>query len=290
MKIATFVWQFDEDYPGMSADDRALPIAEVWCKTHAGPHWMASAYVHPAAPAGADSVAHLVQVYGAQGIGFVPWCEPTGRDLPGEIARASEVLEGMTRARAAPRLVFDLEVEPTANFWKGTPADLRALVAGIRDRVPRAELCLCHYQHDEIAFGAIADLFDSFSTMDYWNDFGVDPLARLGWSHGRLAGLGRPVIYGLPGNAPTAEMLRALAWVRDVGGGRAVIWRRGTTTAANWQAIAGCPMETRQAEPKPEQRPEPTIEQVQLGLVRKVLDKEWAGLVQDARKLAGVTQ
>jgi hypothetical protein len=273
MRIPVYVWQFDADYPGARADDTALPIAEAWVKTHFGSSWMAAAYTHPAAPAGVESVVHLARVYQAQGIGFVPWCEPAGRDVLGEVARACDVLEGLQRAGAPLRLVFDVEAESSPHFWKGSAADMRALVEGIRARFPDADLCLCHYQHDEIAFDRIADLFTSFSTMDYWNDFGTDPIARLTWSHQRLAPLGRPVIYGLPGSAPAGELARALAWVRDTGGGRAAIWRRGTTPAVNWDAIAAFDME-----------------QVQLGLVRKVIDQDSQGLARDARKLAGVAE
>jgi hypothetical protein len=272
MRIATYVWEFTRDYPGAQADDRALPLAAVWVKTHDGATWMGDIAPHPAAPRSSAGVAHLAQVYAAQGIDFLPWCVPTGRDLAGETARAVEVLDGLVAAGAPPRLVLDVEADATAAFWKGTPADLRALVAGIRAAHPQAELVLCHYQYDEIGFAQIADLFAAFTTMDYWTDFGVRPETRLDWSYAHLAGVGRPVTWGLPGDATPADMTRALAWVRDHGG-RAVIWRRGTTAAPVWAAVAAFAM----PEPPPPPKPGPDPRDTLIGEVRRWVADDAAG-------------
>lgn len=237
MRPAVFVWQFDRDYPGAEPDDRRLPISAVWVKTHAGSTWMGQVYAHPAAPRSRASVTHLAQTYRDQGLEFWPWWEPQGRDRDGEVARCVDVLKGIADAGLPPRLVFDLEVEPTPHFWKGTPGQVVELCDRIRAEVPEAELWLCHYQDTAIGLPQIAPAFAGFVTMDYWTDFGVTPEAQLWASAQRLGVYGKPVIYGLPGAAPAAEMARALAWVRDRRA-QAVLWRRGTTTAEVWQTVA----------------------------------------------------
>lgn len=251
MKTAFYVWQFDVDYPGPERDDRNLPMDEVWVKTHDAVYWMGHAYQHPAAPVSAASVAHLVQLYAQNGVRFTPWCVPTGANIDAETALACEVLDGMAQAGVEKRLVFDVELDSTPNFWKGTPQSLRRLIEGVRARHPDAYLILCHYQYAEIGFDQVQDLFDAFSTMDYWTDFRMTPEARLNWSYDRLAKYGKPIIWGFPGDATADDMARALRWVEQRGG-KVVIWRRGTTTPAVLEAV-------RAYEPAPPKQP-PVVE------------------------------
>lgn len=238
MRIPAYVWQLNRDYPGAEPDDANLPLSEVWLKTHDGVTWMGNIYRHPAAPLSGASVTHLTQVYAQNNIRFVPWCVPTGEDIPREAEIATEVLDGLAAAGAPLRLALDIEVENTPNFWKGTPAQLAELVDRIRQAYSSAELTLVLYQDVAIGLNTIGPLFDVFSTMDYWNDFGTQPEVQLRGSLQRLAPFARPIIYGLPGNAPQVELVRALNWVETNGGGKAVLWRRGTTSHDNWDLVA----------------------------------------------------
>src|SRR5262249_33069183 len=90
-------------------------------------------------------------------------------------------------------------------------------------------------------FAFLGPTIDRFVTEDYWNDFRTTPEARLTYSAGELARHEKPIQFGLPGNAPAAEMERALTWLEG-GGLLAVppmIWRRGTTSWQPWETIAG---------------------------------------------------
>ena len=160
MRVATYVWQLTRDYPGAEADDRRLPLSEVWFKTHDGPAWMGHFDAHDRAPASSASVSRLAVSYLQQGVGFAAWCVPTGEDVAAEADLAIAVLDGLVAAGARPRLAFDVEVEDTPNFWKGSPSQLIELVSRVRARHPSAELSLVVYQDAEIGLSQIAPHFD----------------------------------------------------------------------------------------------------------------------------------
>jgi hypothetical protein len=237
LRVGTYVWQLNRDYPGAEADDRRLPVSEIWFKTHDGPAWMGHFYTHPRAPSSLASVADLVRGYAACSLSCVAWCVPTAEDVAAEAALAGGVLDGMLAAGAPARLAFDVEVEDTPNFWKGSPAQLLELVTRVRQRHPRAELTLVVYQDEEIGLSQLAPAFDVLSSMDYWTYYGTQPLAQLQSSHDRLAAFGKPIVYGLPGDAPEAELVIALRWV-EAQGSRAVLWRRGLVPLHTWELIA----------------------------------------------------
>ena len=237
MRVGTYVWQLTRDYPGAEADDRRLPLSEVWFKTHDGPTWMAHYYAHPRAPDSSASVSRLVAWYAERGLGFLPWCVPTGEDLAAEAALASDVLDGLVAAGARARLAFDVEVEDTPNFWKSSPSKMVDLVSRVREGHPSAELTLVVYQDAEIGLGLIAPVFDVLSSMDYWPQYRTEPLAQLQSSHDRLARFGKPIVYALPGDAPPAELASALRWVH-AHGSRPILWRRGLVSSEAWDLIA----------------------------------------------------
>jgi hypothetical protein len=241
MRTASYIWQLNKDYPGADPDDTHLPISSVWFKTHDGVTWMGQIYHHPAAPVSSASVTHLVQIYAAQGIDFLPWCVPTAENIPEEANRACEVLAGLEAAGVPLRLAFDFEVDTTPNFWKGTTAQAIDLIHRVRTRYPAAQLTLTYYQYS--TFAAIVSLFDTLSTMDYWNDFGNTPEDQLQASYDRLTPLNKPIVYGIPGNAEPVMFQRGLDWLKAHGGPPYVAWRRGTTRAENWTAIASFNME-----------------------------------------------
>jgi hypothetical protein len=237
LRVATYVWQLTRDYPGAEADDQRLPLSEVWFKTHDGPTWMGAISTHPRAPTSASTLADLVRWYAARGLGFVPWCVPTGEDAVAEADLAISVLDGLVAAGAPPRLAFDVEVEDTPNFWKRSPSELLDLVSRVRARHPSAELTLVVYQDAEIGLSQIAPAFDVLSSMDYWPQYGTHPIAQLQSSHARLTRFGKPVVYGVPGDAPWHELADALRWVHRHRG-RIVLWRRGLIPPDTWGLIA----------------------------------------------------
>jgi hypothetical protein len=236
LRVATYVWQLTRDYPAAEADDRRLPLSEVWFKTHDGPTWMGHYDAHPHAPRSAGSLGDLVRSYAARGLAFVPWCVPSGEDLAAEAELAMCVLDALVAAGAPPRLAFDVEVEDTPNFWKGSPSDLLDLVGRVRSGHPTAELTLVVYQDAEIGLSQIAPAFDVLSSMDYWPQYATQPEAQLQSSHDRLARFGKPIVYGLPGDAPWPELSAALHWVH-AHHSRHVLWRRGLIPRETWDHI-----------------------------------------------------
>jgi hypothetical protein len=238
LRLPVYVWQLTRDYPGCEADDTRLPVCAVWFKTHDGVTWMGHIYSHPRAPVSTLGIGHLVRWYASLGLRFLPWCVPTAEDIPREADLAIQVLAGLELAGAPLQLAFDLEVEDTPNFWKGSPVQAEELIGRVRQRYPRAELTLVLYQDAEIGLNQIAPLFDGYSTMDYWTNYATEPEVQLLGSHQRLAGFGKPVVYGLPGDAPRSELAVALDWIRTQAGGRCVLWRRGIIPRENWDLVA----------------------------------------------------
>lgn len=253
MRIPVAVWQFDDDYSGALGNDAQLPISEMWVKTHFGPYWMSRTYDHPLAPSSIASVEKLIGIYDDQGIGFVPWCEPRGLDVQGEIDRGVDVMTAMVRQGLAPRLVMNVESEPTPYFWKGTSQTMQQIISGIRSRVPGAWIGCWQYQTVEIDLDALAPLFDALITEDYWTDFRTDPATQLERSRVRLSGFDKPIIYSIEGNGTAEDTATALRWLKNAGAGEAdiVVWKRGNTSAANWDVIRSFDMTPPPPPPKP---------------------------------------
>lgn len=253
VKVDAWIWDFGLDYPGSSNDDTTLPLSRVTLKTHESSRWFSAA-----------QLAGYIDIYRQQGIEFSAWCVPTG--LVDDAALAISVLNDMRAAGIAePWLQLDVEVEPTPNFWKGTPAQLEGVFSRIRSACPWAKLILCTYQFDDAAYGInrVAPYADWLCTMSYWNDFRTAPELRLQYEVSQLARHGKPIQFGLPGNAPATEMTRALRWLDPRGGLEIppIIWRRGTTTAETWNAIAAYAMQWRPpAPPEPEPAPDPATD------------------------------
>lgn len=245
MRVETWVWNLDGDYPGVTNDDTQLPIGRACLKTHESSRWFSAA-----------QIAGFVDIYRQQGIDFSAWCVPTG--LVDDSGLAISVLNDMRAAGIeSPWLQMDVEVEPTPNFWKGTPAQLEQVFARIRQACPWATIILCTYQFDNSFYGIdrVAPYADWLCTMSYWNDFRTSPEERMQFEVNQLRRHGKPIQFGLPGNAPSHEMTRALEWLAPRGGLEIppIIWRRGTTTRATWDAIAAF----QKAQPNPPLPPSP---------------------------------
>lgn len=247
MKTRAWIWQLNQaDYPGPDPDDRNLPISEAWVKTHNGIYWMGDVYSHPAAPRNTDGVRRLREIYEAQGIGFVPWCVPQGLAPETEAAIAVEVL------KATGKLVLD--VEPYQWFWTGPFSNLHPYMQAIRRAVPNAWICICidprygtygRYTVDkyaDIRFNEWLPYIDAVATMDYWDDFGVDPVWQIDHTWARLKDVGKEIIFTLPAVSPVEKFRRGLARAVEVGThqsafGATSIWRRGGWTMANIDAV-----------------------------------------------------
>jgi hypothetical protein len=284
-----WIWNLNDDYPGVNNDDSQLPIGRACLKTHESSRWFSAA-----------QLAGYIDTYRQQGIEFSAWCVPTG--LTDDAALAISVLNDMRAAGIAePWLQMDVEVEPTQYFWKGTPAQLEGVFSRIRSACPWAKLILCTYQFDEATYGIsrLIPYIDWIATMSYWNDFRTAPELRLQYEVSQLARHGKPIQFGLPGNVAAGEMTRALRWLDPRGGLEIppIVWRRGTTTLETWNAIAAYQMQWQPpAPPKPEPDPvpppppdptQPTVEQVQLGLIDKIVHQDYATAYADLGKIVG---
>jgi hypothetical protein len=289
LKVESWIWNLNDDYPGVNNDDSQLPIGRACLKTHESSRWFSAA-----------QLAGYIDTYRQQGIEFSARCVPTG--LTDDAALAISVLNDMRAAGIAePWLQMDVEVEPTQYFWKGTPAQLEGVFSRIRSACPWAKLILCTYQFDEATYGIsrLIPYIDWIATMSYWNDFRTAPELRLQYEVSQLARHGKPIQFGLPGNVAAGEMTRALRWLDPRGGLEIppIIWRRGTTTLETWNAIAAYQMQWQPpAPPKPEPDPvpppppdptQPTVEQVQLGLIDKIVHQDYATAYADLGKIVG---
>ena len=265
MRVRSWLWNFSTDYPGSTNDDTQLPIAEMCIKTHESSAWFSAA-----------QLAGFSTIYRDQGIEMTAWCVPTG--LVDDAALAIKVLNDLRAAGIPePWLQFNVEVENTPYFWKGTPEQLANVFRTTKAACPWAHLELCCYQYGaEFDFAQVAAMpeVERITSEDYWNDFGTSPEARLTFSYGKMAPHGKPMSFGLPGNAPAGEMTRALRWLDDRGllATPPIIWRRGSTTQATWNAIAAF-TPTPPAPPPP---PSPTYDDaallIDLDIIARGLD------------------
>lgn len=292
MRVAQTVWQFDQDYPGVASNDATLPIDRMLVKTHDGANWMNTFDDHPEAVNGPDQIRQLVTLYADQGIRFVPWFVPTGRAMGTEQAMLTQVVQVLPDGQR--EIWFNVEREDTPYFWKGTPDELVALANTARRAAPDVRVVLWCYQYGaEFGFPQVVDAFDAVATEDYWNDFGTTPEARLAFSARAIGPTGKPIIYGLPGNAPADEVQRALQWIaagsdpkyKDV-----CVWRRGTTTRAVFDTIAAFDIGV-----VVEPTPEPETEQVTnlkaaLAIDAGVFDAEALAAEGAARRLRSAAQ
>ena len=230
MKMDVWVWN-SGDYPGVQQNDSLLPIGRIWLKTHESSSWYTQ-----------GQISDFMRIYAEQGIDFAAWSVPVGRHV-NDTDLNVRVLNMLRNAGIEqPKLQLDIEVEPqTGNFWLGDNAQLYSMIRRTKQQCPWAHLTLCMYQY----WGAF-DLdvcglpeVDQLATMDYWNDFRKTPEERLQLSINSLTGYGKPIQFGIPGNAPPHEMLRGLQYLDDrrLLTVTPIVWRRGTTTAANWEVF-----------------------------------------------------
>lgn len=92
---------------------RTLSLGGIDCfrvKSHDGTDLMGAFYRHPLAPVSLDEIQRQYEAFGQHGIAFVPWCVPTGRDVPAEAALAVEV------ARRCDNRI-DVDLETGQGFW-----------------------------------------------------------------------------------------------------------------------------------------------------------------------------
>jgi len=247
MNTRAWIWQLTTDYPGVEGDDTKLPIAEAWIKTHHGRWWMGEIYQHRLAPR-PDTMPALIRTYADQDIGFVPWCVPTGHDPLQEADLANAVI-------AASGLKLVLDVEPYQWFWTAPFDNLHPFMQEIRRVHPNAWIGLSfdprygrYGQHTvdkyaDIHFDEWLPYVDALIPQDYWGDFGVDAVWQIRHTWERIGGLGKEVIFALPGHEPNAELFQAgleeavrLASPQSPFGGVS-LWRRGAITAVNWDIV-----------------------------------------------------
>lgn len=147
MRVPLFLHQFDSGYANaaLGADDRALPISEIWGKTNDGLRWQATWDTHPAEITGIDAVIHAERdIYAPQRIDYKPWGVVHGRwpnepryaqregALAARIARAAATTDDGQPAQP-PVYIADLEPHyhaPFPAFWRDDlgagPADVEA--------------------------------------------------------------------------------------------------------------------------------------------------------------------
>lgn len=285
MKCDVWVWNQRDDYAlaPVPTDDSLLPMGTATWKTHEASPWFSDAQIRA-----------LVQVYAEQGIGFEAWCVPLGRPAGRDVENAVTVLGQMRAAGIAePWLQFDFESEPTANFWKGTADEVWMIYTEVKRQCPWAHLSMCLYQFDpRLGFINVGNhpACERFVTMAYWTDFRETPEQTLSRYQRALAPYGKPIQQGVPGNSTPTDMQRGLQWIKDHGDGTTpIVWRRGTTGQAVWDVIAAFEMAApAPSPPTPPPANEPSIEEVNYGLISKIVAGEYAAAYTDIGKILGV--
>lgn len=114
MKKSVMLWQYDHTREKTVAEwVTTLRLGAIDCfrvKSHDGLALMGRVYSHPLAPVSLDEIERQYEAFGAEGITYMPWCNPLGKDVPAEAALAVEVAR-----RCGNRLDVDIEVGP--EFW-----------------------------------------------------------------------------------------------------------------------------------------------------------------------------
>jgi hypothetical protein len=129
-----WAWQFSAD-GSLAAIASALKGTGlgVLVKTHDGIEWMSKYDNAPDAITGIAQVRTVARYFEDRGIAFHAWAVPKGVDPLREAQMASDVL-----AAGARSLVLD--VEGSAGFWVGAPADARAYADELRRLSPYARV------------------------------------------------------------------------------------------------------------------------------------------------------
>jgi hypothetical protein len=243
--VGTFVWRFNEDYPGTKADTE-VPLKNVYIKTNDGDNWMAKWDKNPAAVSGPDSLKALIQDYKSKGITTTAWFVPKGNDYAGQLEIAEQVIDSGVDALYA-------DVEPYGGFCnKDCGALAENLWKPLRAARPNATLGVVYdprpnprLASDVTAWLSVANVG---SPMCYWDDFvGQSPWNTPDGCVGQAAA-DLPILAGnntsitmipaVPGQTDAAKIQTAISTVLSLGGYRMSLWRRGVVTPEVWGAIA----------------------------------------------------
>lgn len=227
----------------------------------------------------------------SRGVSFCPVVVPRG--LRGEAQFHGEI------ARAAGVLMTD--IEPYQHFWDQAPYDqIPWYTRELRQEASGAYLV---NQPDPRIAGRrdakvdeTAGHFDAICAQHYvgWSSVGWTDVANEVRSFDSLAALGREMyvtLYGVERIDLAGAFWRHVV-DRSLGGH---VFAMGVMNAEELRFFGGLPRSPK-PQPKPDPKPDPlpdptpapTIEQVKLGLIRKLLDDEWRAARDDLNKIVGV--
>jgi hypothetical protein len=261
MKIAVWEWQFSKDYPGaIGGDDAALPIAEVWGKTNDGLTYQGRFDDHPAEISGIAAVLKAERdIYGKQGIEYVPWGVVHGKmpGVPDQARREGELAGAIAKAAAGPgepaRYIVDLEPYyhggDTPQFWRNDlgagAADVKAFLAafvaaGGQEIWVAPDARTPHLEPVAFATWAASPVVKMIAPQVYFTDFKKPAKVALDAALFALAAyrVGPEKVHPVfPGDADPAALLESVAYAHERGCAGFSVWRRGSIRADSLKAL-----------------------------------------------------
>lgn len=280
MKIAVWLHQFDNGYPGLvGSDDSQLPFSAVYGKTNDGTRWQSTWDRHGVAIGEAADVTRAERdIYAPQGIEYVPWGVIAGRSEAGSVAGSEGTLAGqIAKAAAGPgeRATYIVDLEPsyhggaTPQFWRDDlgagPAEVSEFIGQFM-RNGGQEIWIAPDARDPhlspVAFEAwwAADIVTRVLPQVYYTDFSkprtataADAKAAIDTAVATLEAHGvrqRVNIHPiLPADSEPGVLVGAIRYCHEIGCGGVSIWQRGNMGIEVAQAIAA--MEDPWAAPEP---------------------------------------
>lgn len=243
IKKSMMLWQYDHCAERTVAHwVTTLRLGGIDCfrvKSHDGLTLMGKVrgYSHPLAPVSLDEIERQYETFGAEGIVYMPWCNPLGRDVKAEAALAVEVAK-----RCGNRLDVDIEVGD--EFWDvHNPAIGNARIPEYFERIANAgieiivDTAMFEGWVEALRLAEIATLIKRLLSQSYWVGFGKpyrDVIAH------DVAEMRRTGVreFGIVGDARATrdEMARATAYAQELG---AVEWSCWAADMATPETYAG---------------------------------------------------
>lgn len=230
MKLGQFVWTIANDYGArIPDDDTKQAMSFAFFKVHDGLEWQNYS------PEGTNH--YFADVYGPQGIGFVPWGVARGWNI--DVAREEGRLAGRHAAACQGVYILDLEPYPE-DYWQGIPGTPTAFVEGFLEAGGN-ELWICPdarntginleewVRHPVVTRWWPQAYYTAFQQpMVRGINAAIAPLLNAGIPRERIWPV-LPTYYATEGepSIDAGELIEAIRYVASEGYPGAALWRRG---------------------------------------------------------------
>jgi len=254
-----WVWQWTTDAApnlvGEKLRDHKLGIV---MKTHDGLEWMSKYDKSQFAVSGPAQIRTLANYYEGIGVPFHAWAVIHGTNPQREAHMAAEVLEAGARS-------LNLDVEPYAGFWRGSPADAEAYGRELRRLQPNGRVVLSldprPWVVERIPVKEFAAFSNEIAPQQYWRTFntpanhtrfaetgfpvgreGVTPEFLVNVANAVLGKFGLPIVHVGQGATPdSSEWRRFIDGAYSTGANFVTVWRYGVTETDVWSLLREIP-------------------------------------------------